>query len=61
MVQSNDRSHTCLLAGKFIGDINVLVRLAFGLDTHKQVAMKLTVRSEDQYVSNAIHEIIANA
>lgn len=60
VVPSTARSHTCLLAGKFIGDINVLVRLSFGMDS-KQVAMKVVVRSEDQYVSDAIHDIIANA
>eukprot|EP00249_Psilotum_nudum_P023803 c28985_g1_i1 orf=144-2834(+) len=61
VVPSNSRSHTCLLAGKFIGDFQVLVRLSFGIDPQKQVAMKLAVRSEDQYISDAIHEIIANA
>ncbi len=61
LVTANARSHTCLLAGQFIGDVNVLVRLSFGIDSQKQVAMKLAVRSEDQYVSDAVHEIIANA
>uniref|UniRef100_A0A0C9S951 Coatomer subunit gamma n=2 Tax=Spermatophyta TaxID=58024 RepID=A0A0C9S951_9CONI len=60
LVQSNSRSHTCLLAGRFIGDVQVLVRLSFGIDGPKQVAMKLAVRSEDQNVSDAIHEIVAN-
>ncbi|KAJ7535408.1 hypothetical protein O6H91_12G032000 [Diphasiastrum complanatum] len=61
VVASNARSHTSLLAGKFIGDIQVLVRLSFGIDAQKQVAMKLAVRAEDQSVSDAIHEIIASA
>eukprot|EP00249_Psilotum_nudum_P023804 c28985_g1_i2 orf=144-2834(+) len=61
LVPSNSRSHTCLLAGRFIGNFQVLVRLSFGIDPQKQVAMKLAVRSEDQYISDAIHEIIANA
>lgn len=60
-VPPNARSHTCLLAGRFIGEISVLVRLSFGIDQQKQVAMKLAVRSEDQYVSDAIHEIISSA
>ncbi|KAH7294192.1 hypothetical protein KP509_28G060100 [Ceratopteris richardii] len=61
VVPSNARSHTCLLAGKFVGDISVLARLSFGIDPQKQVAMKLAVRSEDQYVSDAIHEILSGA
>ncbi|KAF6149801.1 hypothetical protein GIB67_017534 [Kingdonia uniflora] len=59
-VPSNSRSHTCLLSGVFIGNVKVLVRLSFGIDGPKQVAMKLAVRSEDQSVSDAIHEIIAS-
>jgi len=58
VVPSNARSHTCLLAGKFLGDIQVLVRLSLGIDSQKQVAMKLAVRSEDPAVSDIIHEII---
>jgi coatomer protein complex subunit gamma len=58
VVPSNARSHTCLLAGKFLGDIQVLVRLSVGIDSQKQVAMKLAVRSEDAAVSDIIHEII---
>lgn len=61
LVPGNARSHQCLLAGNFIGDVQVLVRLSFGIDSQKQVAMKLAVRSEDQAVSDLIHEIIANA
>ncbi|ERN17499.1 coatomer subunit gamma-2 [Amborella trichopoda] len=60
VVPSNSRSHTCLLSGKFIGDVKVLVRLSFGIDGPKQVAMKLAVRSEDPAVSDTIHEIVAN-
>ena len=58
LVSSNARSHTCLLAGRFLGDIQVLVRLSVGIDSQKQVAMKLAVRSEDPAVSDIIHEII---
>ncbi|KAJ4964927.1 hypothetical protein NE237_016776 [Protea cynaroides] len=60
VVPNNSRSHTCLLAGVFIGNAKVLVRLSFGIDGPKQVAMKLAVRSEDETVSDAIHEIIAS-
>lgn len=58
-VPNNSRSHTCLLSGLFIGNAKVLVRLSFGIDGPKQVAMKLAVRSEDHEVSDAIHEIVA--
>lgn len=61
VVPPNARSHTCILAGNFIGDLSVLVRLSFGIDPQKQVAMKLAVRSEDQYISDAVHEIISGA
>ncbi|GBG77576.1 hypothetical protein CBR_g24023 [Chara braunii] len=60
-VPSNARSHTCLLSGLFIGYVQVLVRLSFGIDPQKQVAMKLTVRAENQAVCDMIHEVIGNA
>ena len=59
-VPPNARSHTCLLSGVFIGNVKVLVRLSFGLDGQRDVAMKLAVRSEDESVSDAIHEIVAS-
>lgn len=61
MVPSNSRSHACLLSGIFIGNVKVLVRLSFGVDESKQVAMKLAVRSEDPNISERIHEIVAEA
>ncbi|KAA8536111.1 hypothetical protein F0562_028589 [Nyssa sinensis] len=60
VVPSNSRSHTCLLSGLYIGNVKVLVRLSFGIDGPKEVAMKLAVRSEDESVSDAIHEIVAS-
>ncbi|KAJ6796479.1 coatomer subunit gamma-2 [Iris pallida] len=60
VVPGNARSHTCLLSGVFIGNVKVLVRLSFGMDGPKQVAMKLAVRSDDQATSDAIHEIVAS-
>ncbi|XP_073150241.1 coatomer subunit gamma-like isoform X2 [Henckelia pumila] len=60
MVPKNSRSHTCLLSGVYIGNVRVLVRLSFGIDASKEVAMKLAVRSEDKNVSDAIHEIVAS-
>ncbi|XP_024966959.1 coatomer subunit gamma isoform X2 [Cynara cardunculus var. scolymus] len=60
VVAANSRSHACLLSGVYIGNVKVLVRLSFGVDSAKEVAMKLAVRSEDESVSDAIHEIVAN-
>lgn len=60
VVPNNSRSHTCLLSGVFIGNVKVLVRLQFGIDSSKDIAMKLSVRSEDENVSDMIHEIVAN-
>ncbi|KAK8568109.1 hypothetical protein V6N12_006673 [Hibiscus sabdariffa] len=60
VVPNNSRSHTCLLSGVYIGNVKVLVRLQFGLDGPKDVAMKLAVRSEDEAVSDAIHESVAS-
>lgn len=60
VIASNSRSHTCLLSGVYIGNVKVLVRLSFGIDSSKEVAMKLAVRSEDGTVSDAIHEIVAS-
>lgn len=57
-VPGNARSHTCLLSGMFIGYVQVLVRIAFGIDAQKQVAMKLSVRSESDEVSDVVHQII---
>ncbi|KAI7742130.1 hypothetical protein M8C21_003534 [Ambrosia artemisiifolia] len=60
VVAANSRSHTCLLSGVYIGNVKVAVRLSFGVDSAKEVAMKLAVRSEDEAVSDAIHELVAN-
>ncbi|KAL2512218.1 Coatomer subunit gamma [Abeliophyllum distichum] len=60
VVPTNSRSHSCLLSGLYIGNVKVLVRLSFGIDASKEVAMKLAVRSEDENVSDTIHEIVAS-
>ncbi|KAJ6832871.1 coatomer subunit gamma-2 [Iris pallida] len=60
VVPTNARSHTSLLSGVFIGNVKVLVRLSFGIDGTKQVAMKLAVRSDDQAISDVIHEIVSS-
>ncbi|CAH8320237.1 unnamed protein product [Eruca vesicaria subsp. sativa] len=59
-VPSNARSHTCLLSGVYIGNVKVLVRAQFGMDSAREIAMKLAVRAEDVSVAEAIHEIVAN-
>ena len=60
-VPPNARSHTLLLSGTVVGDVQVLVRLSFGIDAGRNVAMKLAVRSESADVSEAIHLIIQEA
>ncbi|CAN0909888.1 Coatomer subunit gamma [Linum grandiflorum] len=60
VVASNARSHTCLVSGVFIGYVKVMVRLQFGMMGPKEVAMKVTVRSEDIAISEAIHDIVAS-
>ncbi|WOL03049.1 hypothetical protein Cni_G11769 [Canna indica] len=57
-VPNNSRSHTCLLSGVFVGNVKVLVRVSFGIDGSRQVAMKLAVRSDDPDISEKIHEIV---
>lgn len=60
-VPPNARSHTVLMAGIFVGNQQVLVRMSFGLDASGQVAMKLVVRADSLEISEAVHQIIQNA
>lgn len=60
-VPPNSRSHTVLLSGTFVGGLQALVRMNFGIDGGNNVAMKLCVRAEDEDVSEAIHQIIQDA
>ena len=60
-VPPNARSHTVLLAGTFVGNQAVLVRLSFGIDAGGQVAMKLVVRADTPEISDAVHMIIQSA
>ncbi|CAL9223125.1 unnamed protein product [Arabidopsis halleri] len=60
MVASNARSHTCLLSGLYIGNVKVLVKAQFGMDSSKEIVMKLAVRAEDPSVCDAIHALVAN-
>ncbi len=41
--------------------LQALVRLSFGIDAARSVAMKLVVRSDSPDVSQAIHQIIQDA
>mmetsp|Transcript_10179 Transcript_10179/g.11920 ORF Transcript_10179/g.11920 Transcript_10179/m.11920 type:complete len:908 (-) Transcript_10179:538-3261(-) len=61
LVAPNSRSHTCLLAGVFVGFCQVMVRLYFGVDQANSVAVKVAVRSGDPSVSERIHQIISEA
>lgn len=60
-VPPNARSHSALLSGVFIGDVTSVVRLKFGIDSRREVAMHLTVRSESPEVSELVHQIIQDA
>lgn len=54
-------ANTCLCPTPTSAPLQVLVRLAFGIDASRNVAMKLAVRSESADVSEAIHAIIQEA
>jgi len=57
-VPPNARSHAAMLGGTFVGDLPVLVRLNFGIDSSRNVAMKMAVRSESVELSEAVHALI---
>jgi coatomer protein complex subunit gamma len=59
-VANKARSHTCLLSGLYIGNVKVLVKAQFGMDSTRAIVMKLTVRAEDQSVSEAIHAVVSS-
>lgn len=60
-VPPNARSHTTLLSGVFVGNVTVLIRMSLGIDASSNVAMKLTVRADDDAVSALIHQLISEA
>lgn len=60
-VPPNARSHTSLVSGVFIGDVQVLVRLKFGIEASREVAMSVVVRSADAAVNETVHQIIQDA
>ena len=50
--------HACLTSPVLL---QALVRLSFGIDAARSVAMKLVVRSDSPDASQAIHQIIQDA
>jgi coatomer subunit gamma len=60
-VPPNARSHAAMLAGTLVGDVQVLVRLNFGIDAGRNVAMKMAVRSDSPETSEGVHLIISEA
>ena len=53
------RSHMVLLAGTIVGGEQALVRLRFGIDAQRSVAMNLVARATSPEVAEAVHMIIA--
>lgn len=60
-VPPNARSHMVLLAGTIVGGEQALVRLRFGIDAQRSVAMNLVARASSPEVAEAVHMIIAEA
>ncbi len=50
-----------LLAGTMVGGPQALVRLRFGIDAQRSVAMNMTCRATNVEVSEAVHMIISEA
>ncbi len=48
-----------LLAGTMEGGLQALVRLRFGIDAQRSVAMNMTARATSAEVSEAVHMIIS--
>jgi coatomer protein complex subunit gamma len=53
-VADGARSHTVNLAGTYFGDVPVLARAAFLLDTKPAVTLKIAVRSKDSHISQLL-------
>jgi len=53
-VPESVRSHTVNLAGTYFGDVPVLARAAFLLDTKPAVTLKIAVRSKDSQISQLL-------
>lgn len=58
VIPPNARSHSVFVAGIFLGEAVCLVRLSFGIDTKKNVAMKLLARGNTIDAAEAVDLII---
>eukprot|EP00210_Caulerpa_lentillifera_P007221 g6908.t1 len=58
VIPPNARSHSVFVVGVFLGDAICLVRLSFGIDTKKNVAMKLVARGSTIDAAEAVDLII---
>lgn len=58
VIPPNARSHQVLLSGTFLGDAACLARLSFGIDSSRNVAIKVAARGDSADVAEAIHLII---
>lgn len=56
-VPPNARSHTLLCAGSVMG-LAVCASVKLGMDAGRNVAMKLTVRAEDEALCALVHELV---
>ena len=61
IIPPNARSHAVSMAGTVAGDVDVYIRMQFGMSADRNVAMKLAVRSADVATCEAVHGIIQNA
>lgn len=58
LVAPNARSHAAAAAGTAVGDVPVLVRLNFGIDAARNVAMKVAVRADTPEAAEAVHLLV---
>lgn len=61
VVPPHARSHTVLLAGTYITGENCLTKIDFGIDSHKEVAMRMSSRSTKYEIAQKLHLIIEEA
>ena len=61
IIPPNARSHAVSMAGTVVGDVDVYIRMQFGMSADRNVAMKLAVRSANVAMCEAVHGIIQNA
>lgn len=61
MVPPNARSHAVSMSGTVVGDVDVFIRLQFGMSADQNVAMKVAVRADDPAFCEYVHSIIQQA